>query len=200
MTKRIIISFSSPYYLSFLCHCTVLLHDLNLSTLTLRLTLWPFATSSSLGILRTVDYPLTFLCACCCIGCFLLVNACSSPISLTGIAQNPRVLSTHYWFWAAFPSAAICTYFFLSEQLYPVPAPFLPSLEMHWACASCTVSFQLSIVPSIQAQTVQYPWVLPQHTKFPQQYFSSVGTSTSCSRSFIQLPRSRATSKVLNAL
>ena len=46
--------------------------------------------------------------------CILSVNACKSPISLSGIAQNPRVLSTHYWFWAAFPPAAICTHFFNS--------------------------------------------------------------------------------------
>ena len=76
----------------------------------------------------------------------------------------------------------------------------MPSPEMHWACVSCTVPFPPSAVPTIQAHTVQYTLVFPQHTKFPQQCLSSVGTSISCSRSFIIFTMPRATSKFPNAL
>ena len=106
------ISFSSPYYLSFIGHYAVLPNSLSLAPLTLCFALWPLATSSSLGILGTVDYSFdSFVMML--HSCFLSVNACSIPISISGIAQNPGVLSTHYWFWAAFPPAAICTYFFI---------------------------------------------------------------------------------------
>ena len=58
---------------------------------------------------------------------FLSVDACSPQSPYRGTAQNPRVLFTHYWFWAAFPPAAICTYFFPIPQLFsPVHAQFLP--------------------------------------------------------------------------
>ena len=140
--------------------------------------------------------------------CLLSVNACKSPISLSGIAQNPRVLSTHYWFWTAFPPAAICTHFFNSclhlcfsqnqfqfhcppfyekEHQEPVSAQFLSPRETHWACASCTVSRSPSTILTTQDNTVQCTVVFPQHTKLPQQYFSSIGTSTPCSRSIIML-------------
>ena len=129
--------------------------------------------------------------------CILSVNACVSPISLAGIAQNPRVLSTHYWFWAAFPPAAICTYFFIS-QLSPVHAQFLPSLEMHWACASCTVPLHPAL--SSQHRTILYSahWCFHNTQSFLNSF--SVGTSTSCSRSFIMLTMPRATSKFPTAL
>ena len=38
--------------------------------------------------------------------------------------------------------------------------------------------------PTIQHSTAQYTLVFPHHTKYSQQCFPSVGTSTSCSRSF----------------
>ena len=104
-------TFPSPLSPSYMGHCAVLPHSLSLAPLILCFTLWPLATSSSLRILGTVEYSFdSFVMML--RSCFLLVDACRSPISISGIAQKQRVLSTHYWLWAAFPTAAIYTYFF----------------------------------------------------------------------------------------
>ena len=76
-----------------------------------------------------------------------LSKCLQSPISISRSAQKPRVLFTHHWFWAAFPPAAICTYFFF-YQLSPVPAQFSALSGIHWACASCTIPLQPSSVPT----------------------------------------------------
>ena len=99
-----------PLSLSFIGHYAILPNSLSLAPLTLCFMLWPLATSLPLRILGTVEYSFNYF-VMMLRSCVLLVDACSSPISISGIAQNQRVLFPHYWFWAAFPPAGIYTYF-----------------------------------------------------------------------------------------
>ena len=114
--------------------------------------------------------------------CIPFVDACRPNLHIGNCTESKGSLHPLLVL-GCIPPAAIDTYFFIS-QLFPVHAQFLPSLGMHWACASCTGPFQPSTVPTIQAHTAQYKVVFPQHTKFSQQFLSPVGLSTSCSRSF----------------
>ena len=100
-----------PLSLSYIGHCAVLPHSLSLAPLILCFTLWPLATCSSLRILETVEYSFASF-VMMLRSCFLPVDVCRSPISISGIAQKQRVLSPHYWLGAAFPTAATYTYFF----------------------------------------------------------------------------------------
>ena len=119
------------------------------------------------------------------------------PISISGSAQNPRVLFTHHWFWAALLQQPAAPTFSTA-----VPSTCTFSAFIRGALGMCFLhSFTFTqYILTAQDNAVQYPLAFPQHTKLPQQYFSSVGPATSRSRSFTLFPMYKVTNKSPNTL
>ena len=107
------------------------------------------------------------------------------PISISGSAQNPRVLFTHHWLWAALLQQPAAPTF---STAVPSTCPF--SAFIRGALGMCFLHNFIftQYILTAQDNAVQYPLAFPQHTKMPQQYFSSVGPATSRSRSFTLFP------------
>ena len=120
----------------------------------------------------------------CCEAAVSFCRCLQSPISISRNAQKPRVLSTHYWFWAAFSPAAICTYFFFYSYFHQYMHSFCHFLGIHWVCDSCTIPFSPSTAPTIQTQYCTVHSDVPTTHKVFNSFFSPVRLSTYCSRSF----------------
>ena len=107
------------------------------------------------------------------------------PISISGTAQNPRVLFTHHWFWAAFLQQPLTPPFFsFHSYFHQYMHSFCHFPGIHWVCDSCTIPFSPSTAPTMQTQYCTVHSGVPTTHKVFNSFFSPVGLSTSCSRSF----------------
>ena len=108
-----------------------------------------------------------------------------------------RILFPLCWFWTAFLQQP-------SASTFPtaVPSTCTFSAFIRGTLGICFPhSFTFTQYTLIaQENAVQYPVAFPQHTKLPQQYFSSVGSATYRSRSFTLFPMYKVTNKSPNTL